>query len=392
MNIALFSDTYPPEINGVAVSTYNLRKTLLEHGHNVLTVVTNPFGNEMTFKDNVLRLPGIELKQMYGYRFAQLYNRKAMEIVAYFRPDVIHIQSDLGVGMFGMVAASRLHVGSIYTFHTMIEDYAYYVTKGHFDRFARHSVRWFFRAKSNMFDSMIAPSSKIKDYLRSIGIDSLVDVIPTGIEFSRFSPDNEDKLKTARLKKKYKIANDEFVFLSLGRIAKEKSIDLVLKAYRRFLDDMGKTVKTKMVIVGWGPAEEELHELANHLNLNDHVIFTGKCDPNETQDYYRLGDCFISASLTETQGLTYMEAMAARLLVLARYDDNLAHTIQDGDSGYFFFSEDDLVEKMKVAASLEPTKRKRIENMAIKAIEPYSMEHFYESITEVYERVRKKNW
>lgn len=391
MNIALFSDTYPPEINGVATSVQNLRKTLQTHGHNVLVVTTNPFGKEILFEDGILRLPGVELKKMYGYRFARIYDKKAMDIVAYFRPDVIHIQSDMSIGMFGMIAAARLHVGSIYTFHTMIEDYAYYVTKGHFDRFARHSVRWFFRTKSNMFDSMIAPSDKIKDYLRSINIDSMVDVIPTGIEFSRFDPIKEDPERTAKLKKKLRIAPDDYVILSLGRVAKEKSIDLVLRGYRKFLDQNPKK-KTKLVIVGWGPAEDELHELACQLKLNDNVIFAGKCDPSETQDYYRLGNCFVSASLTETQGLTYMEAMAAHLIVLARYDDNLAHTIEEGETGYFFFSEDDLAEKLHTVISLDNAKRKKIESAAIKAIDPYSMDKFYENVYEVYQRVRKKNW
>ena len=79
------------------------------------------------------------------------------------------------------------------TFHTMVEDYAYYVTKGHFDRFARHAVRWFYRAKSSLFTEFIAPSDKIKDYLRTIGVDSTIAVIPTGIDFSRFAPANVDK-------------------------------------------------------------------------------------------------------------------------------------------------------------------------------------------------------
>lgn len=391
MNVALFTDTYPPEINGVATSTFNLRRTLMEHGHNVMVITTNPFNDFMEFKDGILRLPGAELKQMYGYRFSKIYNPKAMEIIAYFKPDVCHIQSDMGVGMFGSIVASRLHVGSIYTFHTMIEDYAYYVTKGHFDRFARHTVRAFYRTKSNLFDSIIAPSDKIKNYLRAINIDSQIDVIPTGIDLSKFDPNKEDKEKTAALKKSLKIAPDDYVILSLGRVAKEKSIDLILRAYRKFLDDKPK-VKTKLVIVGWGPAEEELKEISNHLNLNEQVVFAGKCNPDETQDYYRLGDCFVSASLTETQGLTYMEAMAAHLIVLARYDDNLAHTISDDESGYFFFSEEELAQKLENVINLEPAKRKRIESNAIKAIDPYSMERFYENIYEVYNRVRKKNW
>ena len=391
MNIALFTDTYPPEINGVATSCFNLRKTLMEHGHNVLVVTTNPFSKDILFQDGVLRMPGIELKKMYGYRFSSIYDPKAMEIVAYFKPDVIHVQSDMGVGMFGMVCASRLHVGSIYTFHTMIEDYAYYVTKGHFDRFARHSVRWFFRTKSNMFDAMIAPSEKIKDYLRSINIDSTVDIIPTGIEFSRFSPENENKELTQELKKKFGLAKDEYIILSLGRVAKEKSIDLVIRAFKKLLD-RGLKTKVKLVIVGWGPAEDELKELTSQLGLTKDVVFTGKVDPSEVHNYYHLGDCFVSASLTETQGLTFMEAMAARVLVLARYDDNLTGTIKEGETGFFFFDEDGLVDKFASAINIDAQSRKRIENNALKIIDIYSMERFYENVFEVYKRVAKKNW
>jgi 1,2-diacylglycerol 3-alpha-glucosyltransferase len=159
-----------------------------------------------------------------------------------------------------------------------------------------------------------------------------------------------------------------------------------------FFENHSPKTKTKLVIVGWGPAEDELKELSAHLDLGKNVIFAGKCDPSETQDYYRLGDCFVSASLTETQGLTYMEAMAARLIVLARYDDNLAHTISEGESGFFFFSEDDLVEKFDTVIHLDAAKRKKIEAGALKAIDPYSMQRFYENVYEVYERVRKKNW
>lgn len=391
MNVALFTDTYLPEINGVATSTANLRQALVDHGHNVLVVTTNPFNDEVMVEGDIVRIPGVEMKKLYGYRFTSIYPSKAMKYIVAFHPDVIHCQTDVGLGIFGFLVAKRLHVGLIYTFHTMIEDYAYYVTKGHFDRFARHTVRAFYRAKSNQFTEFIAPSEKIQDYLRVIGIDKTIPIIPTGIEFSRFDPQKEDKERTAELKRKFGLSPKETVILSLGRIAKEKSIDVLLRGYANFLKN-GEPFPTRFVITGWGPAEDELKQLALDLGIEDKVVFTGKCDPSETQDYYRLGDYFVSASVTETQGLTFMEAMAAHLIVLARYDDNLVGTIQDGQTGFFFFDETDFDEKLRNVLSLDESVKKRIVSNALKAIDVYSMERFYQNIIEVYSRVRKKNW
>lgn len=391
MNIALFTDTYPPEINGVATSTANLRRTLMDHGHNVIVVATNPYNNKITYEDGVVRVPGFALKHLYGYRITTIYPKVAMRYIAAFRPDVIHIQTDLPIGMFGMLAARKLHVGSIYTFHTMIEDYTYYVTKGFFDRFARHAVRWFYRTKSLAYSEIIAPSTKIKDYLRSIGVDLTLPVIPTGIEFSRFDPAKEDVVKTNELRKKFGISPNEKVVLSLGRIAKEKSIDVLLRGYAMFLKE-GEPFPTKFVITGLGPAEEELKQLAQELGIEKKVVFTGKSDPSEVQNYYHLGDYFVSASLTETQGLTFMEGMAAHLLVLARYDDNLVGTIQDNETGFFFFDEADFSKKLRHAMTLPEKEKQRIIENALNVIDVYSMERFYQNIIEVYNRVRKKNW
>ncbi len=391
MNVAIFTDTYPPEINGVATSSANLRATLLAHGHKVLVIATNTTSNKMTFEDGVLRMPGLEMKQFYGYRLTRFYSKDAMRIIVEFAPDIIHIQTDLGVGVFGQVVGHRLHVGTIYTFHTMFEDYAYYVTKGHFDRFARHSVRAYFRKRTGLYDELIAPSDKIKDYLRSIDIDKTVTIMPTGIDFSRFDPAKEDKEKTNALRKKFGIDPKDTVILSLGRIAQEKSIDVLLRGYASYLSK-GEDKPTKFVITGLGPAVEPLKELVRELGIESHVVFTGPCKPDETQDYYHLGHVFASASLTETQGLTFMEAMAAHLLVIARYDDNLVGTIKDGETGYFFFDEADFEAKLRSTLNIDPKERARIEKNALDVIDVYSLERFYQNAMEVYTRVRKRKW
>lgn len=390
MNIALFSDTYPPEINGVATSTYSLHQTLVEHGDKCVVVTTNPYNNKVTFEDDVLRLPGLYLKWLYGYRAAPIYNSSAMKILERFKPDVVHCQTDAPVGIFGTFVANRMHAPLVYTYHTMIEDYAYYFTRGHFDRAARHIIRFYFKGKSVRFNEFIAPSDKTKDYLRSVGIDSTVSVIPTGIDFRRLDPAYKDEADVAALKEKYGIKPEEFVVLSLGRIAKEKSIDVLLRGYASFLKR--STVPTKFVIVGLGPAVEELKSLSAHLGIEDHVVFTGPCKPSETQRFYHLGDCFASASITETQGLTFMEAMAAHLPVLARFDDNLVGTIQDGKTGFYFLDEEGFATKLENLISMSQEEKDKIIDSALEAIEPYSLERFYQNEMEVYRRVWKENW
>ena len=390
MKIALFSDTYPPEINGVATSVATLKRILEEHGHEVLVVTTNPFSNDVLYENGVIRIPGIELKRYYGYRLAGIYNDKAMKIIAReFKPDLVHVHMDGGIGAFGIHIASKYHVGCVYTYHTMVEDYAHYVTKGHFDRVARHTLRGFFRVRLRPFDEIISPSEKSKDYLRFIGINEHISVIPTGIDLQKFAVKDEKAIQA--IKEKWHLNDDEYLFLSLGRIAKEKSVDVLLRGYAAFLK-ANPNAKTRFLIVGLGPDIPLLQSLTEDLGIADHVIFTGPCPSEEVQNYYHLCSCFLSASLTETQGLTYMEAMASGEIVLARHCENLFQVIEDGKNGFFFFSEEELAEKMSLVMKLGQKRKEAILYNGKMTVEAYSLERFYQSIMEVYRRAQRKKW
>ena len=391
MRIALFTDTYPPEINGVATSCKSLRDVLVSHGHEVMVVTTNPFSNKVTMEENIVRIPGPELKKLYGYRMAGIYSNKAMKYIYKFSPDIVHIQTDFGVAVFGRFVASKLKCPSIYTYHTMYEDYTYYVTKGHFDRVGKHLVRSFSKSIIEGCDGFITPSMKTKDYMRRIGVDSYANVIPTGIDFSKFNEENLDKDKVLELKKKFDIHDDEFILLSLGRIAQEKSIDFSIDCFAYFVKN-NPNIKTKMIIVGKGPGEDTLKEQVKNLNMEDKIKFLGPCQPSEVQYYYALGNAFISASLTETQGLTYMEAMAAHLYVLARYDHNLLDVIQEGKTGFFFENKEEFSDKFMKAYKLYVSKDKKMLDLALKSIDNYSIETFYNRIIEAYKHVIKQCW
>lgn len=389
MNIALFSDTFPPEINGVATSTYNLFTVLKKNGHNVYAIVTNPFSNKVEYQDNVLRIPGLLLKKLYGYRMAGIYSSKAMKIVREMKLDVIHIQTDAGIGIFGKIAARSLRVPTVYTYHTMYEDYTYYATKGHFDRFARNIVRRYSRFVAEQCTEFISPSTKTKDIIRTYGVDRYVNVIPTGIDFSKFKKENQDWPGIAEFKASHGL-DHHFVILSLGRVAKEKSLDICLKGYALFLKTA--SFPSKFLVVGDGPARMELETLVDELGIRDHVLFIGAVPSEKVPFYYHVGDVFVSASVTETQGLTFMEAMASRHIVLARFDENLSGVITNNETGFFFTNEHDFGEKIQRIHDLSPEKIETLLNSAMEKVDVFSIERFYENIMEVYHRAVRQYW
>ena len=148
MRPIIFSDTFPPEINGVSTSAGTLYQAFKNHGESIMVCTTNFYGNEMNLDGDILRLPGVRMK-IYDYRLAGLYSPKGKKLIAEFKPDVVHIQTDAGVGQFGFLIAKQLHIPVVYTFHTALEDYTYYATKGYFDRIAKGAFRSYVRYKSS---------------------------------------------------------------------------------------------------------------------------------------------------------------------------------------------------------------------------------------------------
>ena len=391
MKIAIFTDTYPPFINGVSTSTFNLAKTLREHGHDVIVVAPRVDDGKLELIDGVIRIPGLELKKMYGYRLTGVYSRKVIKMLREFGTEIIHNQTDFGIGQFARIAANQLKVPHVYTYHTAYEDYTYYVTKGLMDRVSKKILREYAKVLGNASAEFITPSIKTKEYMRSIGSDIYINVVPTGIDFSLFDESRIDKEKQLQFKKDHHIGENTKVFLLLGRVAKEKSMDYSIRGFAMYIKKHPE-VDAKLIIVGDGPQRQELELLVHELHISNKVDFIGKVPASEVPFYYHLADIYTSASITETQGLTFMEAMASSTIVLARFDSNLADTITDGQTGFFFTDENSFVEKTERIFALSEEGRQKVINQALQTVDMYSIERFYDNIMEVYNRALKKYW
>lgn len=387
MNIVLFTDTYAPELNGVATSVSTLAKLLKDRGHEVTVVTTNPFSKEVTFEDGVIRVPGIKLKWCYDYILAPTYNRKALSLLKKIKPDIIHVHTDFGIAQIAFTYSRYCKVPIVYTYHTMYEDYTYYITKGKIDRLSKWIMRQYSLSTLEKASGIIAPSVKSMNYLRRAGSDnSFISVVPTGVDTKRFLNYQLDLNKKEEFLKRVNIPSGSKIMLFLGRLAKEKNVEELLVNFKEAKE---KYPNLYFIIVGDGPNRANLEKLATELELGDKCKFTGAVPYSEIDFYYSVCDFFAAASTSETQGLTYLEAMASRRIVLAKFDTNLSELIQDDENGYFFEEKSEFIEKIGKIINISPTYYNMLEKNMIESVERLSLDVFYNKIIKVYERAKR---
>lgn len=381
MRIGIFTDTYTPDINGVVSSIVTLQKELEKNGHDVF-IITNHKAMTMKREGNVLRLPGLELKWLYGYKLSTPYHFSARDEVKKMNLDVIHAHTEFGVGMFARIVAKYLNIPVVITYHTMYEDYTHYINRfdiEEVDKVSKKVVSSFSRIISDNAQAVISPSEKTKETLLNYGVKTPIYIIPTGLNFEKFNPKHIDPDEVKAIRARYGIQEDDKVITYVGRIAKEKSIDIPIKGFR-YIEDP----KIKLMIVGGGPQLDELKQLAASYHLEDKIIFTDKKMPEEVPAYYACADCFVSASLTETQGMTYIEALACGLPVFARPDEVLENLVVEGDSGFLFEEPKEFAEKLTAFMNLPQAERDQYSERALQKIVKYDSKVFYSKVLSVY--------
>ncbi len=388
MRIGLFTDTYPPFINGVSTSVLMLKQGLEKLGHEVFVVTVNSESFSYKNEERVLRVPGIPIG-IFDYRLTSLYPLKANKIIKSWNLDIIHTHTEFGIGSFARLLSKQYNIPLVHTYHTMYEEYVYYITKGYFDGASKKLVEYltlFLCDKT--IDELIVPTQKTYDLFKEkYKVKRDVHIIPTGIDVTRFYKENIDMKDVLKLKKDLNIGKDDFTILYVGRVAKEKSIDFLINNLKVINK---KIPKTKLVIVGDGPDMKDLIMLTDKLKLNKNVIFAGKVPWKEVPKYYQMADVFVTASTTETQGLTVIEAMAASKPVVAIKDESFELVINDKQDGLFFTNDGeyrDLIFKLYK----DKKYRQTIAKQARITANSYSAEVYAKRVLEVYKSVSHKD-
>lgn len=389
MKIGLFSDTFPPELNGVANSTYILRNTLEKMGHEVYVVTTYAGAGFSKWDEEhkVLRIAGMELGFLYGYIATQPVHLHALEEIRKLKLDIIHVHTEFGVGIFARICSHLLEIPLVSTYHTTYEDYTHYVNFLHsdaVDNVAKTAVARLSKLYGESSMEVIAPSQKTKDMLLRYKIRREISVIPTGLPLDSFSPSLHNPARTAEIRSTYGIPQDAKLIIYLGRIAAEKALDLVVRGFAKAVEN-GEHVY--LLIVGGGPDAEHIQSLINSLNVQEYCRMAGPHPSSEVPDFYRSADCFISASLSETQGMTFIEAMAAGLPLMARKDEVLEKLIDEDQSGWYFADEEDLAGLIHRFAEMSDEKMQQMAECCLAKVVPYSADIFGQKVEAVYKHV-----
>ena len=383
MRIGLFTDTYPPFVNGVSTSILMLEKALRKLGHEVFVVTVNPESMHYDFNSNpyMIRLPGIPIG-IYDYRLTGIYPLKAINRIKEWDLDIIHSHTEFGVGTFARIMAKQLDIPIVHTYHTMYEDYVHYITKGYFNSASKKAVEYltkFYCDKT--VTELIVPTKKTYDlFKKKYEYDRNVHIVPTGIEVEAFYRENNDPEQIDILRKQYGIKKSDFVLLFVGRLAQEKNVPFLIN---NFVELVNNNKKCKLLIIGDGPDADSFKKMVKDKGISDSVIFTGKIPMENIHKYYQLGTVFVTASNTETQGLTLLEAMAASIPVVAFDDEAFKDAVIDGLNGFLFNNEREYCEDILKLMHDKKTYEQMCRQARINA-EAHSSKYYAEKVLDVY--------
>ena len=327
MNIGIFTDSYFPQLSGVATSIKTLKDALEKQGHNVfIFTTTDPHIKKGAVEANIFRFSSVPFISFTDRRVAFRGFFEATKVAREVKLDIVHTQTEFALGMIGKYVAHQLKIPAIHTYHTMYEDYLHYVLNGHLLR--PYHVKQFTNVYLKNMDGVIAPSKRVEALLKRYKVNIPMRVIPTGVDVNSLN-----KAANNDMRQELGIPADAPVLLTLSRVAEEKKIDRILNAMPEIIDEFPET---RLVIAGDGPDMEVLQEQVERLTLEDNVIFTGDVPHDDVGSYYKMADLFVSASDTETQGLTYIEALASGTKCVVYDTDYTEHVFDDDELGKVF--------------------------------------------------------
>jgi len=386
MKIAIFSDTFPPQINGVANVVYKSAISLTKMGHQVeVFTISNgkdDKANDITsFKHDgieLIRFPSMPAPVYPGYRLA-IPVGIAIEKLRRFRPDVIHTHTPFSIGWSLIGPAKLMHIPIIGTHHTF---YDHYLKHAHLDYDWAKRLTWSFTLDYyNRCDLVLSPSQSLADQLQSHGLKKPFELLSNSVDTDLFCPAVDKKAKEL-LKKSYGITGNSLVYM--GRLSYEKSVDQVLKA----IAEVVKIIPDiKLMIIGDGPERENLNKLAQKLKIKENVLFVGFKQNQELVEALQANDIFVTASKTENMPLSVIEAMAIGLPVVAADALGMPEIAEDGVNGYIFAPDDWKEMSEKILAILEN------ENLLDKfsaASREASLLHSEDCLTKKLESIYKK--
>jgi len=319
--IAIVTETYPPEVNGVAMSIARVVEGLQRRSHELQLVrprqrhvEPEPVPRGARFQE--LLTAGWPIPRYPNLRMGAPSKRALVQLWSLQRPDVVHIATEGPLGWSALQAARHLKLPVSSDFRTNFHAYGQHYRIG----WLAKPILAYLRKFHNRAQCTMVPTEALRAQLAASGFER-VTVVSRGVDTHRFHP----RHCSTELRRQWGAGDDDLVLAYVGRLAAEKNLGAVLGAYEALRDSMGDTVK--LVFVGDGPQRAELAARCPQ------AIFAGQRGGEDLAAHYASADLFLFPSLTETFGNVTIEAMASGLPVVAFDCAAAAQCIQSGRNG-----------------------------------------------------------
>lgn len=323
MNLLMVTNTYAPFIGGVARSVESFTKEFRRLGHRVM-VVAPAFPGAPGNETDVVRVPAIEKFNGSDFSLGLPVPGFLFSALEEFRPDIVHSHHPYLLGDTALRISALRDAPLVFTHHTMYEKFTHYVP-GDSPKLQRFVVE-LSTGYANLCDRVIAPSGSTAKILKERGVETPIDVIPTGVEIERFRSGDGPGFRASM-----GIPEGAFVVGHIGRLSPEKNLGFLVEAVTAFLAADGCA---RFLIAGVGPSEREVLERFERRGMTGRLHFAGILRGKDLADAYHAMDVFAFASQSETQGLVLTEAMAAGVPVVAVDAPGVREVVINGRNGF----------------------------------------------------------
>lgn len=378
MRILMFTNTYAPLVGGVSNSVQRFVQAYRQAGHQVL-VVAPRFGASPHREPGTIRVPAIQHFNGSDFALAVPIPGLLRHDIERFEPDVIHSHHPFLLGETALRFAETWKLPIVFTHHTLYEQYTHYVP-GDSPRMKRFAIQ-LATGYARLCDAVIAPSQSIADLLLARGVDTPLEVIPTGVDFEYWRSGDPTAARRA-------LGIDEQCFLvgHVGRLAPEKNLGFLANAVGGFLV---AHPQAHFVVTGDGPARAEMQAILAARGVSERAHFTGPLAGQALIDLYHALDVFAFASHTETQGMVLTEAMAAGVPVVAVDAPGAREVVHDREDGRLI-PRDDLAEfaaGLAWIAELSEAQREQVCASALETARSFCIERCAGRALELYQRL-----
>ena len=379
MKILFSSDVCEYQISGASNSNIALKDELRKLGHDVRMLVLSP-NDKSYFKDNNYYIASRPIPVYPGARFSLKTHDKLIQKIIDWGPDIVHVQSEFTTKILANRVIKTLNIPFVATCHTLYEDYTKYFCPN--KRFGKKIVKIMSNKIYNPSATLIVPSEKVKVLMQKYRIKCPIEVIPSGINLDIYKKRLSTKEKV-KILSELGLQNSNKYLVTVCRLAAEKNIDELL----RYLPTLVKRDKDiKLIIVGDGLYKTKLIKEINRLDISDHVVFTGTASGDEIYKYYQLGNIFVSASTSETQGLTYIEALASGMPIVCKKDKCLDGVIEKGVNGFVFGNEKEFIESVLLILNNRVLMNK-MRKSSLEKSDDFSKEEFGLRVEGLYKKI-----